>query len=100
MRLGPQEVIVIIVIIIAAAVLTRIIRTSRLSNQGNKDASEKKTNKPRSFLRKSGFAFIGVGIILLLAGISMFKWALQSYMWSFMLIVIGLVIVLLFRKKG
>jgi len=108
MKPGLQEIILIIVIIIAAAVITRIIRTGRGSARRNKEppadspviTSEGKTYRLRRLLSRAGWASIIAGILLLLAAVSMFKWAFQSYLWAFIIIVIGLVIVFMSKKKG
>jgi len=39
------------------------------------------------------------GIILALAGMSMFRWAVQSYLWSFIIVGVGLGLLFLARKK-
>lgn len=107
MRLGPLEIILIIVVIIAIALLTRILRTNRGSAQQNKESSvdtqikptEVRTSKIQSLFKRIGIAFTLTGIILLLAGIGMFRWAFQSYLWSLIIIAIGIVLIFLSRKK-
>ncbi len=107
MRLGPGEIILIIAIIIAAALITRIVRTGRGTARQNEESavaitakpSEDKSNRAHGFFKRAGIAFVLIGIVILLAGMSMFRWALQSYLWSFIIIVIGLVILLLSKKK-
>ena len=107
MRPGPLEIIIIIIVIIAVAVIARIIRFNRgRTNQHGvssvgisvKSAGER-IGRTRSLFRKVGLAFVLTGIVLLLAGISMFRWALQSYLWSFIIVAVGLVVVFLSRKK-
>ena len=107
MRLGPLEIIVIIVIIIAIAVIARIFRASRGTAKQNKEPPvdtpvkpvEGRTGRTRNFLKRVGVACIFTGSVLLLAGISMFRWAFQSYSWAFIIVVIGLVLLFLSRKK-
>ncbi len=107
MRLGPLEIIVIIAIIIAIAVITRILRTSHGTAKQNKESPldtpvkpvGERTGRTRNFLKRAGVACILTGSVLLLAGISMFRWAFQSYSWAFIIVVIGLVLLFLSRKK-
>jgi len=107
MRPGPLEIIAIIVVIIAVAVLTRIFRTNRGSAKQTKKSSsdtqikptEVRTSKIQSLFKRVGLAFTLTGIILLLAGIGMFRWAFQSYFWSLIIIAIGIVLIFLSRKK-
>jgi tellurite resistance protein TehA-like permease len=106
MRLGPLEIAIIIVVIIAIAVIARIVRFRGTAKQNEVSSvsipvksAEERTSRPRSLLRKIGLAFILTGVILLIAGISMFRWAFQSYLWSYIIVAIGLVIVFLSRKK-
>ena len=107
MRFGPLEIILIIVVIIVAAVLTRILRGNRDSTQQNEEPFitvqpkpiGSRTSKTRNILKRTGIAFTLAGVILLLAGIGMFRWAFQSYLWSFIIIGIGTALTYLSRKK-
>ena len=103
MRPGPQEIILIIVVIIAAIVIARVIRTGRSAAKQEQESSaqpsEKKTNRTRGFLKRGGIAFILIGVILFLAVISMLRWVFQGYIWSFIMIVTGFVMLLMARKK-
>ena len=107
MRLGILEIVIIIAVIIAAAFIARILRTGRNTDHQNGESPtdilvkqvEKSTNKTFGFLRRAGIALVLTGVIILLAGIAMFRWAFQSYYWSFIIVVIGIVLVFLSRKK-
>ena len=107
MRLGLLEIIVIIAIIIAIAVITRIFRTSRGIAKQNKESPVgapvkpvgERTGRPGNFLKRAGVACILTGGVLSLAGISMFRWAFQSYSWAFIIVVIGLVLLFLSVKR-
>ncbi len=107
MRFGPLEIILIIVVIIVVAVLTRILRGDRDSTRQNEDTYATvqpkpigaRTSKTRTILKRTGIAFTLAGVMLLLAGIGMFRWAFQSYLWSFVVIGIGTVLIYLSRKK-
>ena len=107
MRIGILEIIVIIAIIIAITLVIRIYRSSHDATDQSKKSSEEithwqvrvKAGKTRSYLRRVGSAFFVAGIILALAGMSMFRWAVQSYVWSFIIVGVGLVLLFLSRKK-
>ena len=107
MRIGLPEIIIIIVIIIAIAMVTRIYRGNRDATGQSKKTSEEithgqvrgKAGKTRSYLRRSGTTLFIAGTILALAGISMFRWAVQSYLWSFIIAGVGLTLLFLSRKK-
>ncbi len=107
MKPGPLEIILIIVVVIAVAVIARIIGAGRRAAERNKpspadakaDPYGQKTDRARGFLNKSGIALILAGIIGLLAAVSMFRWILQSYLWAVIIIVTGLMLVLLSRKR-
>ena len=107
MRLGILEIVIIIAVIIAAAFITRIIRTSRSADRQNGESTtdilvkqvKTSTNRTFGFLHRAGIALVLTGVIILFAGIAMFRWAFQSYYWSFIIVVIGIVLVILFRKK-
>jgi len=107
MRLGILEIIIIIAVIIAAAFIARILRISHNTDRQNGESPtdvlvkqvKKSTKNPFSFLRRTGIALVLTGVIILLAGIAMFKWAFQSYYWSFIIVVIGIVLLFLSRKK-
>ena len=107
MRFGPLEIILIIVAVIVVAVLTRILRGNRSSTRQNEETSATvqpkpigaRTSKTRNILKRTGIAFTLGGVMLLLAGIGMFRWAFQSYLWSFVVIGIGTVFIYLSRKK-
>ncbi len=107
MRLGPFEIIVTIVIISAIAVIARIFRSNRVATRQSEKSHEESQAKPvkvgtskiRSNLKRAGITFTLVGIVLLLASISLFRWAFQGYLWSLIIVAIGLVLLFLSRKK-
>ncbi len=107
MRLGILEIVVIIVIIIVIALVTRIYRsngdTTGQSNKSSAETTHRPVNEPpgriHSYLKRVGIVFFMAGIILALAGMSMFRWAVQSYLWSFIIVGVGLGLLFLARKK-
>ena len=106
MRLGWLEIVIIIIAIILILVVTRIVRVGRdITNTGGtstKMSLEQTTGKPRKMtqrLRATGIIIIIIGIISLLAGVSFFKWAYWSFLWAFITIAIGFMMVFLSRKR-
>jgi hypothetical protein len=107
MRIGVLEIVVIIIIIIAIVLIARVVRT------GPKDADQARTSPTditslyakeksgwmRNRSRRLGIAFIVAGILFALAGISMFKWAVQGYVWAFVAMGVGFVLLFLSRRK-
>lgn len=107
MRIGLPEIVIILIIIIVIIVIARISRARVSAAEQNTESSggvpyrqgKGRENKPRSYLRKLGISLTVVGVILALAGISMFRWALQSYIWAFAILAAGFIAVFLSRKK-
>jgi hypothetical protein len=105
MRLGPLEIVLIIVVIIAVAVIARIVRTSGgASGQNTASTSPAAANQPGNsrlwgFLNSTGIVMVIAGVAALIAAISLFRWVLQSYLWAFILMAIGFILVLFSRKK-
>ncbi len=106
MRPGLLEIIIILIVIILVLVVTRIARTGRNRNDKSK-ASDKiptkqvagKSKRILQRLRATGIVFLVIGIISLLAGISVFKWLYWSYLWAFIAVAVGVVMVFMSRKK-
>ena len=106
MRPGPLEIVLIIVIIAAIVIAARIFRSGLGSTEENNESATNATANPsqadsrvNKYLNRTGIAFIIGGIIALLAAVSFFRWAFQSYLWAAAVIVIGFIIVFLTRKK-
>jgi di/tricarboxylate transporter len=107
MRPGPLEIIIIIVVITAIALITRSFRSNRDADTQNKKSStgirawqgKVRTNRARRYAKRSGMVFIIAGIIVLLAGITILRWAFQTYVWSLIIVAIGLILLSLSSKK-
>ena len=107
MRLGLLEIIIIIIVIIALIIIARVSRAKKDTDRQNRESvtemslwqAEGKTNNIRRNLQRAGIAAIGTGIILTFTGVSLFRWALQSYIWSFIIVAMGFVCIFLSRKK-
>jgi hypothetical protein len=103
--MGVLEIVVIIAVIIAIVIIARIARPKRKETAGNETSStdivprQAKEGAARNRSRKLGLAFVVAGAIFALAGISMFKWAVQGYVWAFVSMGIGFVILLLSRRR-
>ena len=106
MRFGLLEIIIILIVIVLVLVVTRIVRVRRNSTDKSKTSDEmpieqvaRKSKKVFQRLRATGIIFLFIGIISLLAGISVFKWLYWSYLWAFIAIAIGFAMVFVSRKK-
>ena len=107
MRIGPLEIIIIVVVIVAIVLITRIVRvkpgdaarsresTTNITSRRVKDRS----GRIRGYLKRLGIAFVAAEILFALAGISMFRWAIQGYMWAFVATVLGFSLLFLSGKK-
>jgi hypothetical protein len=107
MRLGPLEIVLIIAVVIAITVIARIARsresTTVRKGSTNRDTTEKRsegtTGRVRVFLNRTGIILIIGGVAVFIAAVSLFRMVLQSYLWAFILIAVGLILVLISRKK-
>ena len=96
MRPGPLEIVLIIVVVICIALIARIVRPVGRSSAGDE---RKSPPRAKGFLNKAGIALIIVGIVVLAAAASLFRWVLQSYLWATILIASGVIMLLLARRK-
>jgi len=107
MRLGPLEIVFIIVIIIAVVIIARLARRGRGTSTEQDEPPvditgrprQRNTNRFQGFFKRTGIGLVLASIILLIVGIGMFHWAFQIYMWSFVIIAIGSIMILLTRGK-
>ena len=106
MRLGWLEIVAIIVAVILILIVTRIVRgvrtISSTNESSNKISGEQITDRPQKRtqrLRIIGIIAILIGIISLLAGVSLFKWIYWSFLLAFLAVAIGFVMVLISRKR-
>jgi len=103
MKLGWLEIVLIIFVVIAIAIIARIIRPGSTASQKNNKSTdatnESKTDRHSKILGRTGIALIIAGGIALVAGISMLQWVLHNYVLSFILIVIGIIILMISRRR-
>jgi hypothetical protein len=106
MKPGILEIILVIVVIIVVVIIARIIRTrhtaSPKKNTGTRTTVKspgEKRDRLRNVLNRMGLAFVIGGIALLIASVTMFRYAFQSYVISFIIIVAGFVIIFVLRKR-
>lgn len=107
MKIGWIEIVLIIFVVIAMAVIARIIRPGRIASQQNNSGEsdttavspQNKTGRRSSLLVRTGIALIAAGVIALIAGVSMLQWVLHNYVLSSVLIICGIVICVLSRRK-
>ena len=107
MKIGWIEIVLIIFVVIAVAVIARMIRPGRIASQQNSSresdaaavSTEKKTGRRPNLLARTGIALIAASGIALIAGVSMLQWVLHNYVLSSVLIICGIVIFVLSRRK-
>jgi Ca2+/Na+ antiporter len=103
--ISPLEIVLIIVVVLLIAFVARLVRTG-CGAAGPKPAADQDTaacpprnNRTASYLNRSGITLVIIGIIALIAAASLFRWVLQGYLWAFILIALGVMMVVLSRKK-
>ncbi len=102
---SPLEIVLIIAVIIIIALIARIVRTGRAAAGQNPApnldtaTSPPEKNRTASYLNRGGITMVIIGIIALVAAASLFRWVLQGYLWAFILITLGVMLVVLSRKK-
>ena len=103
MRFGWLEIILVIVVIIAIAIIARIIRPGRIARRQNEEPERRpkpaSSGKTSSFLNRTGIVLIIAGGIALVAAFSFFRFILQSYLWAFLAIAVGVILLRFTRKK-
>lgn len=110
MRPSLLEIIISVLVLLIVLVAVRIIGAGRPSRvrdaaKGKKSSLEIPERQVEQSSRKglqiklAGIVFILLSILLLLAGMSMFKWVLKSYLWAFILLAIGLLVIFMSRKR-
>ena len=107
MRIGVLEIVVIIVIIIAIVLIARITRAKPKDAGQNKTSptditslyAKDRSGRMRNHSKRLGIAFVVAGVLFALAGISMFRWAVQGYVWAFVAMGIGFFLLFLSRRK-
>lgn len=106
MKIGAQEIIIIVLVIIAILFITRVIRIGRSTIGTDEDNRPEvmmsqyrhKTRKVMDFFLRTGIALVVVGVILLILGAAIFKWAMLSYMWSAIIIAVGGILIVIFKN--
>lgn len=107
MRIGTTEIIIIVIVIIALVIITRVIRLKDSSNQKHSRKSQDNNNQPerqqktkfQAYVKRTGIVSIIASILLALSIVSIFKWAIQSYFWALILLVLGFGLLYISRKK-
>ena len=107
MKIGAQEIIIIVLIIVAILFVTRVIRIGRSTVGQDEDSRkgvaisqfDRKTHNLFAFFMRLGIALVSLGVILIILGAGLFQWAMQSYLWSAIVIIVGAILILIFRQK-
>jgi hypothetical protein len=106
MRLGPLEIVLIILVVIAIAVIARIARSGRslARHQGTteRETGAKSTvsspDRLRGFLSRAGIVLVVGGLAAFIAAVSLFRMVLQGYLWAFVIMAAGMILLLYSRK--
>jgi hypothetical protein len=89
MKIGPFEIVIIIVVLLVGLLVVRMagaarnirndskVKASSIQNQG-KNSKKVSTRPTRRYVGLAGIGLIIIGILLLLSGISLFKWVMWS----------------------
>lgn len=107
MRIGLLEIIVTAIIIIAIVLITRITRVKPDDIAQNEESPtgiatwrvKDRSGRMRNYSKRLGLAFVVAGILFALAGISMFRWAVQGYVWAFVAMGLGFALLFLAQRK-
>ena len=107
MEIGALEIVLIILVIIAVLVKVRLSRALRPvagqdetpTSSTSVDASSKSSGRAEKLLHRTGIILIVGGVAALLMGAGLFRMVFQSYVWAFILIAIGFVLVFFSRRK-
>ncbi len=107
MRIGILEIITIVIIIIVILLIARIARVKPDDAAQRRESTTDTTSwrvkdmpgRVRHYLKRLGIAFVVTGILFALAGISMFRWAVQGYAWALGAMVLGFTLLFLLRNK-
>lgn len=109
MKLGPLEIILIVIVGLLVLLAVRMIGAGRpvIKNAAKSKNSSLEIPQQQvaesagrgNQVRLASVAFVIVAIIMLLTGMSLFKWVMKLYLWGFIFLAIGIVIFFVSRKR-
>jgi hypothetical protein len=107
MKIGAQEIMIVVLIIMAILIITRIVRIGRSTVRRDEDDRpevvmsqfEHKTRRMFDFFMRLGIGLVAIGVILMILSMILASWTMQSYMWSGIAIIVGAIVILIFRRK-
>ena len=107
MRLGLLEIGIIIVVALVIYGLVRMMRLGQNVAKKNetpvgvaKQEDDKKPERVRHpRLQITGIALTLIGIIILLASVSLVKWFFWGSVWALIVIAVGLLIIFMIRRR-
>ncbi len=106
MRIGPLEIILILIVVMLVLLAVRVVRGDRPALVKDKNSSlgipERQVAESIGGGHKltlTGIVFIIVAVLLVLSGMSLFKWVMKMYLWSFLFLAVGLAILFVSRKR-
>ena len=97
MRPGVLEVALIIVAVIIILLITRISRSARKA--APREQATGKSNRIMTIARKTGLILSLSAVLVIIAGVTMFRWVVQSYIIAFVAMAAGLILVYLSSRK-
>jgi Ca2+/Na+ antiporter len=105
MNISPIEIGLIIIVFLLVTVIFRLARVIRrpvnkkLASSGTSEKQHEEKQERRNYTGIIGLGLILVSIILLWSGMRLLAWAFWSYSWFLVLAVIGLLLLILPRRR-
>ncbi len=104
MEIGPVEVLVIIVTLFIAGLTFRSFRGDRSAvSESKKDSTGipegHQATSGTDKVKKTGIALVAIGLVVLAFGMSTFELVTKMFMWAFVLVGGGLIILYLVRNR-
>ena len=104
MKIGPLEILVIFLAALSAGLVVRLFRgKSTVARQEAEDQKatgvEQSTDSGTGQLKKFGLTLTIFGLIILIFGIGFFEAAAKAYLWAFVFLGVGLVLLMLSRNR-
>ena len=99
LRFGPLEFTLIAGIIIIIILITIVSRSRNQKVKSRESSGGKMIRDNRNYLRHAGLFLIVIGAILLFIWMGLFRWAIWASVWSFVIIIAGIVLYFIFGRK-
>ena len=99
LRFGPLELALITGVIIIIILFTLVSRSRNPKLKRRESTSEKANQRNRYYLKRAGFILIVIGAVLLFIWIGLFRWAIWACIWSFIIIITGVILYFIIGRK-